>query len=112
MRKKIIAGSLSVSLLLGAGAALPEGVFDLGADIAVCAAVSGDFDHKVLSDGTAELYDTYGVPRSVCCVTKRARRQAPFSVHRFAPHFEGACRLITTKQPAQIAQTAFGYNID
>ena len=50
MRKKIIAGSLSVSLLLGAGAALPEGVFDLGADIAVCAAVSGDFDHKVLSE--------------------------------------------------------------
>ena len=60
MRKKIIAGSLSVSLLLGAGAALPEGVFDLGADIAVCAAVSGDFDHKVLSDGTAEYKDGSG----------------------------------------------------
>ena len=55
MRKKIIAGLLTVSLLFGSAALLPEEVFDLGADITVCAAVSGNYEYKVLSDGTAAI---------------------------------------------------------
>ena len=40
----------------------------------------------------------------------RAPRQAPFSVRRFAPLCERGLPTTTNKkQPAQIAQTAFGY---
>ena len=60
------------------------------------------------------MYDANGVPRSLRCITSRSSAAAsPFlrsSLTLLTP--EWACQLPTTKQPAQIAQTAFGHNID
>ena len=56
MKKKIVAGLLSATMLLGAAEALPNDFLSgIRNDITVSAAVSGDFEYKVLSDGTAEI---------------------------------------------------------
>ena len=65
MRKKIIAGMLSVSMILSTAAVLPEGIMDLGANMTVSAAVSGDYEYKALSDGTVEISGYNGSSTSV-----------------------------------------------
>lgn len=70
MRKKIIAGMLSVSMLLSTAAVLPEGVIDLGVGMSVSAAVSGNYEYKVLSDGTVEITAYNGSGGSVAVPEK------------------------------------------
>ena len=56
MKKKIVAGLLSATMLFGAAEALPNDfLFSFGSGITANAAVSGDYEYKVLSDGTAEI---------------------------------------------------------
>ncbi|SDA29878.1 Leucine rich repeat-containing protein [Ruminococcus sp. YE71] len=72
MRKKIIAGVLSVSLLFGAAEVLPNGSFTLGNDIVVSAATSGSFEYKECSDGTVEITKYTGSAANVSVPAKIA----------------------------------------
>ena len=55
MKKKILSGLLAFVLLFGSAAALPENVFETSSTITASATQSGDYEYKVLKDGTAEI---------------------------------------------------------
>ena len=55
MKKKILSAVLVFCMLFGSAAALPEGVFETSSTITASAFLSGDYEYKVLKDGTAEI---------------------------------------------------------
>ena len=54
-KKRFLSLTLAAFMLFGSAAALPEGVFDDGAGIVASADVSGDYEYKILDNGTAEI---------------------------------------------------------
>ncbi len=58
-KKKLLSLALAVTMLFGSAAALPEGVFSESASITASAESdtkkSGDFEYRILDDGTAEI---------------------------------------------------------
>ena len=53
--KRILSLALAVCMAFGSAALLPEGIFETGSTITASAAQSGDYEYKVLKDGTAEI---------------------------------------------------------
>ena len=55
MKKKILSAFLAVSLVFGSAAALPQNIFTNQTSISASADVSGDYEYKLLENGTAEI---------------------------------------------------------
>ena len=55
MLKKTISAALALSLVLGGGALLPEGVFGADSAIVAQAETYGDYEYSVTDDGFVEI---------------------------------------------------------
>ena len=55
MNKRVLSSVLALALIFGSAAAMPKTALPHSAGITVAAETSGDYDYKILSDGTAEI---------------------------------------------------------
>ena len=60
-KKKLLSLALAVTMLFGSAAALPEGAFDEFASVSASAEVEGDYEYRMLDDGTVEITKYNGV---------------------------------------------------
>ena len=75
MKKKIIAGVLSASMLICSAEALPSSfASNLGVNVTVEAAVANGFEYKLLSDGTVEIIRYTGSSENVTIPEMLARK--------------------------------------
>lgn len=55
MNKRVLSSVLALALIFGSAAAIPKTALPHSAGITAAAETSGDYDYKILSDGTAEI---------------------------------------------------------
>ncbi len=63
--KRFAAAALALAVVLGSGAALPEGTFDSLKSISVSADTSGDWEYEVNSDDTVEITEYTGSAKTL-----------------------------------------------